>query len=304
MSVPDASPEDVAEVFVEAWLDREAVDATGDFGPWIGRHAAALAGRSVSEVSDLWAVALAIDGIDADVRVPLRDFHLNEAPLPPDADRHELRLRRRVAHLGNDAVVAALLAQPAPWVDPDEDLVMSVRSRLRRVDAGGRVDAVPVAAEGAQDGDSVVVEPSRVTRSLRPVLLGLGGAIVVLFVAIVVLSAASGAPDPVILTEDLIPTGAIPDVEGGELSVTERDSGLLIDLDAPTLPRRGGDQFYEGVVILDDGTETAVGTFNAGFAVKLSAGVSFERVASFLVVTRELGTDVGDVVLKLDIPRT
>lgn len=146
--------------------------------------------------------------------------------------------------------------------------------------------------------------PGRVARSLRPVLLGLAGAVFVLFVAIIALSAASGSPDPIAFTEALTPTGAILDVEGGELTVTERDNGLRLDLDAPTLPRRGGDQYYEGVLVLQDGSEVTAGSFNEGFGVILSVGVALDRVEQFLVVTGELGSDVVDVVLKLDVPQS
>jgi hypothetical protein len=168
---------------------------------------------------------------------------------------------------------------------------------------GAVEDGQAAGADHLPDDASLPGPASRVTRSLRPVLLGLVGAVAVLFVAIIALSAASGSPDPIAFTADLTPTGAILEVEGGELTVTERDSGLQLDLDAPTLPRRAGDLFYEGVLVLQDGTELAVGTFNEGFDVTLAGGVALERVEEFLVVARVLGSEGAEVVLKLDVPR-
>ena len=296
---------DAAGVFVAAWHDRDAVDPTGDFASWIGAHTAAAVGSSTDEIGDVWTVAMAIEGVDADARLSLRQFHLEGVAFLENVDRHELRLRRRLSHLGDDAAVAELLADPAPWVDPGDDVSAVVRSRL------GLDGSAPPAGDGhgvaerrtPEDGD-VVVMPGRVARSLRPVLLGLAGAVFVLFVAIIALSAASGSPDPIAFTEALTPTGAILDVEGGELTVTERDNGLRLDLDAPTLPRRGGDQYYEGVLVLQDGSEVTAGSFNEGFGVILSVGVALDRVEQFLVVTGELGSDVVDVVLKLDVPQS
>ena len=291
----------VVDVFAQAWLDRRAVDPGSDFAPWLGHIAATSVGQDPADVEQTWVVAMAIDSVDAAARRALRAHHVDGAELPDDANRHELRLLRRLAHLGDDAAVAAALDDPRLWSEPTTDIVGQVRSRLGVDQAGSDI--------GAQRDEGVVTEQvvpeasSRVTRSLRPVLLGLGGAVVVLFVAIIALSAASGSADPVVLTADLTPTGAIVDVEGGELTVTERDSGLRLDLDAPTLPRRAGDQFYEGVVILQDGTELGIGTFNQGFDVVLSAGVSLDRVEEFLVVARDLGSDDRDVVLKLDVPQ-
>ncbi|MEP4652850.1 MAG: hypothetical protein ABJ314_21935, partial [Ilumatobacter sp.] len=95
----------------------------------------------------------------------------------------------------------------------------------------------------------------------------------------------------------------ILDVDGGEVTVTERDAGLEIELDAPTLPRRAGDQFYEGVLVLQDGTELSAGSFNEGDSVTLTAGVDLDRVEAFNVVTRSIGSDSADVVLKLAVPR-
>ena len=292
------------DVFVQAWIERETIEPGSDFAPWLGGLAAAAAGRSLDEGNDTWAVAMAIDAVDSDDRPVLRAHHVDGRELPEDADRHERRLRRRLAHLGSEAVVVEALGDPQPWSDPDGDWLEQVRARLGLSGAADDSEAASGEINHRVPEDPDELErPSRVTRSLRPVLLGLAGAVTVLFVAIVALSAASGSPDPIAFTADLTPTGAILDVEGGELTVTARDNGLQLVLDAPTLPRRAGDQFYEGVLVLQGGAELAVGTFNEGLDVMLSGGVALDRVEEFLVVARELGSDVTAVVLKLDVPR-
>ena len=294
----------VVGVFAQAWLERSSIDPGSDFAPWLGGLAATAAGKETADVESTWAVAMAVDSVDIDVRPVLRAHHVEGNDLPDDADRHELRLRRRLAHLGDDAAVVAMLEDPQPWADPDTDLIDRVSTRLGMGQTAAAVDDGDhdVGSDDLVDDQVEPERPSRVTRSLRPVLLGLASAVTVLFVAIIALSAASGSPDPIAFTADLTPTGAILDVEGGELTVTERDNGLRLDLDAPTLPRRAGDQFYEGILVLQDGSELTVGTFNEGFDVTLSGGVALDRVQEFLVVARDLGNDDVDVILKLDIP--
>lgn len=293
-----------ADVFARAWLDRRSVEIGSDFAPWIAGFAAAVAGRPIADVESTWAVALAIDAIDPEARAVLRAHHVGGRDLPESEDRHELRLRRRLIHLGDDAVVAAALLDPAPWADPADDLMARVRARVRGAHNVDGAEGFSVADDGDAPEDAAIEDPpSRVTRSLRPVLLGLAGAVVVLFVAIVALSAASGSPDPIAFTADLTSTGAILDVEGGVLTVTERGAGLQLELEAPTLPRRAGDQFYEGVLVLTDGSEQPTGTFNEGVDVTMSSGVVLDRVEAFLVVAREAGSDSGQTVLKVDVPR-
>lgn len=296
--------ERTVEVFARAWLDRERVTPGEDFAPWLAAMAAEVADPPAADVSTAWTVAMAIDAVDPSERGSLRAHHVDGAELPDGAERDELRLRRRLSHLGDDGAVIAALDGAAQWNDPADDLSAQVRLRLghgtadRDADGRGAGDA----EVGGGERDDHIARPGRVTRSLRPVLLGLAGAVTVLFVAIIALSAASGSPDPIVLTADLTPTGAIADVEGGEVTVTERDHGLRFDLDAPTLPRRAGDQYYEAVLVLQDGSQLAIGTFNEGFAVALSGGVALDRIDEFLVVAGELGSDDAQVVLKLDVP--
>lgn len=305
MRAEDDRNDRAADVFAQAWADRREIDTKSDFAPWIGGLAAAVADRPKTDVDTTWEVAMAIDSVDSAVRPVLRAHHVEHTELPEANDRHELRLRRRLAHLGDDATVAAALGDRLSWADPADDLMDQVRARLGLERTASVSDDLPAPeADRGPNDDAVDVRPSRVTKALRPILLGLAGAVVVLFVAIVALSAASGSPDPIAFTADLTPTGAILDVEGGALTVTERNSGLRFDLDAPTLPRRAGDQFYEGVLVLQDESEISIGSFNEGFDVTMSSGVELARVQMFLVVARELGSDMADTVLKLAIPRS
>lgn len=298
---PDRSGRSV-DVFVQAWAERESVGRGGDFGPWIGGLAATSVGRSSADVDTTWAIARAVDAIGDVDRASLHAHHVHGEELADGAERSERLLRRRLAHLGDDSVISDALRDPANWDEAPSDLAQRVRSRL---DPGARLDdEVDDVGGGAALVDDGADGPGLLARSLRPVLLGLGGAVAVLFIAIIALSAASGSPDPVAFTADLTPTGAILDVDGGELTATERDSVLQLDLEAPTLPRRAGDQYYEGLLMLTDGAAVSVGTFNEGIDVTLSGGVALDRVDEFLVVARQLGTDDFDVVLKLDVPRS
>ncbi len=296
-----AGPDSVIEVFTRVWDARLEVEPGTDFAPWVGALAAQVAGRTPGDVEATWATAMAVDAVADDVRADLRTFHVDGAELADGADRHELRLRRRLAHLGDDELVATALRDPAPWSDPPTDLVERVRANVIG-DRASRSGGTDVGDAGADLDDEPSRPPSRVTRALRPVLLGLAGAAAVLFVAIIALSAASGSVAPAAFTADLTPTGAILDVEGGEVTVTEGSAGLVIALDASTLPRRGGDQFYEGVLVLRGGTEVSAGTFNEGVSVTLTAGVDLARVETFNVVARSIGSDAAEIVLKLDVP--
>ena len=126
-----------------------------------------------------------------------------------------------------------------------------------------------------------------------------------LLVAIVGLSAASGTPEQPDFTAELIPTGALSDVEGGEITVTERDAGIQIDVEAFTLPRRAGGLYYEGRVVLADGNEISAGTFAQGDGVTLWSGVALDDAVTFRIVVGDIENEsVDDIVLKADLPRS
>jgi len=287
-AVGRSSAVDVAfDVFVTAV--EHPIRPGDDFAPWLARAVAERAG-AVDE--ERWEVAMAVAAIDPAVRPQLREHHLH-GPTDLDADlaRHELRLQRRLSHVGEPDDAVAALARPDVWIDVDTEFVELV------------VDAVAAPAESTSDvGDERPAERSRVSRSLRPVLFGLGGAMTVLFVAIVGLSAASGTPEQPDFTVDLVPTGALLDVEGGEITVTERDAGIEIRLQAITLPRRAGGLYYEGRVVLDEGDEISAGTFAEGDGVTLWAGVGLEDAVAFRIVLGDIDSrTVDDVVLKADL---
>ncbi|MFK8024508.1 MAG: RNA polymerase sigma factor [Ilumatobacter sp.] len=283
------------EVFVQAWVASDEFEPGADFGPWLRSIAVdSLDGVVAPTDADeqRWQLVDATASFENSTHDALRSFHAEGGVLDPDAQRHELRLQRRLAHLGSDDEINAMLADPLVWVRAEEDLAGRVVARIAAASESG-VD------DGGEDSP-----PSRFSRSVRPVLLGIGGAIFVLFAAILVLSAAGGEVDEPAFTVDLIPTGRIVGVETGELIVTERDSGVELDLDAFSLPRRSGDQLYSVVLVLVDGTEVAAGSFNEAFGARLTAGVDLERVERLFIASSVLGgtPSEGAAVLKADFP--
>ena len=315
-AVPSAGREaacDVAfDVFVAAGQDPLAPG--DDFAPWL---AGIVAERTGAVDEQRWEVAMAISAIDPAVRVRLREHHLGgPVELGDELARHELRLERRLSHLGASDDVEAILADPDVWVDLDAGFAARVVDAVAGVpepgddgdesdDAAADDAALDDAAADVADNEAAVAEVSRVTRSLRPVLFGLSGAAAVLFVAIIALSAASGTPEQPDLTVELIPTGALLDVEGGEITVTERDAGIQIDVDALTLPRRAGGLYYEGRVVLADGNEISAGTFAEGDGVTLWSGVALDEAVTFRIVVGDIENgSVDDIVLKADLPRS
>lgn len=282
-------------IFVQA--HREPIAPGDDFATWLCRLAEQHAG-AVDE--RLWSLARATSAVDGAVRTRLRDYHLDHhlneghpnegSELAHDLERPELRLRRRLAPLGEEHEILAALADPDAWVEADADLAECV------LDGIGRPHDSRLPAGGESD-------PSVATRLLRPVLFGLGGGLVVLFVAIVALSAASGTPTQPDFTTELTPTGAIVEVEGGEITVTARDAGIEIELDAPTLPRRAAGAYYEGRVILADGSEVPAGSFAEGGGVTLWVGAELDDAVGFEVLTRDIAApdDAGEPVLKADL---
>jgi DNA-directed RNA polymerase specialized sigma24 family protein len=285
------------DVFVQAWQESGSIEPGDDFAPWLSSIAvhrasglrSALPPQGASDRR--WMVAAATGAIESESAERLRAVHVEGTELTEDLARHELRLQRRLSHVAEGPELDALLADPVAWVRADDGLADQV--------------VAVVAAEAPVLPGPEAEEPSFVARNLRPVFLGLAGALAVLITAIVALSIASGTPEPAAFSADLIPTGLIVEVDGGEITITDRDAGLEIELDAFTLPRRSGGQFYEGVLVLADGNELSVGTFSEGFEVTLWGGVALDRVETFRVVVREIGVQPSgnEVVLKADFPR-
>ncbi|MFK7918119.1 MAG: hypothetical protein AB8G14_08590 [Ilumatobacter sp.] len=298
-SRPGEGPTTV-EVFARVWITRAQLIPGADFSEWIGTIAAS----GFAGADAVWSIAAAIGSVDGAALDGLHRHHVDGDDLPDELDRHELKLRRRLAQLGADDAIVGALSDPTVWATPDVDVREAVHAAIGVDRSSGDQGHGDGNGEAVADDDEVgdAAVSGRVSRSLRPALIGLGGAVAVLFVAIVALSAASGSPDEVAFTAELTPTGAVTEVEGGEITATLRDAGVQLSLDAPTLPRRSGDRYYEGVLVLANGSEVSAGTFTEGFNVTLWGAISLDRVDEFRVVARELGADIDDVVLKLDIP--
>ncbi len=283
------------DTFLFAWRRRHQFDPGRDFGPWMMALVVEAAGSELTEeVERMWTFASATATLPDERRDALRRLCVDgvapdDDAVAADVARDKLRLDRRVEHL-DDA--DRELADPLAW--PDTDPMLSERV------------VTAIESELAAPGGSEVVEvaPARSQRLLRPVLIGLVAAMGVLLAVIVGLSALSGAPEPEDFSVPLVPTGLVLDVDGGDISVTERVAGIQLDLNAPTLPRRSGGNFYRGVLVLDSGAEVTVGTFAEGGDVILWGGVALADVSSFRVELDDLDGVVpdGDVVLKADFP--
>lgn len=240
------------------------------FAPWLADVLEQTAGRSLDprDVDRIWTVRLA-----------LSDLGDPESPL---ADHERQRLERRVDHVLDGDDLDDVLAQRWVRARPPAELLA----------ADVPVERVP--------------EPSGATsgRSIRPLALGVGAAFTALVVGIVLLSALSGNPEPVDVTADLVPTGAIDGVEGS-VEITELDAGLRIDLSVPSLPPRPTGSYYEVVLGLDDGSTVRAGTFTEGADLALSAGAPLAGVVDLSVIEvapeDESTAEVGTVVLKLDV---
>lgn len=193
-------------------------------------------------------------------------------------------------------VVSDLLADPAMWEWPAEDIADQVIDAIS-------ADAGEIVPEVVDRHDTPSGERAGWSPQMRPAIIGVVAAIVLLFGGVLALSALSGNPRQPDFTADLVPTGLLADVSGS-VEVTARSSGLQIELDAPSLPRRAGGQFYEGWLLLDDGLLVPVGTFSEGDGVTLWGGIELERVVSLTITLADAGErgDTDRVVLKVDFP--
>lgn len=210
------------------------------------------------------------------------------------------------SEVGDD--IADLLADPTMWAEPSADLiddVIAAESATDDHDAPGASDL-----DGADNADVSIapVVPLTRWRQFRAGLLGAAAAIVLLAGAVVLFSTTGAPPAETAFAGELVPTGLIPDVEG-EVDVIPVQSGLRIELDAPSLPRRDGGEFYEGWLRLDDDRLVPVGTFHEGGDVTLWAGIELDRVVAMTITLESAvpGSSAeqassGDVVLKVDFP--
>jgi DNA-directed RNA polymerase specialized sigma24 family protein len=316
------------EVFAAAWGSRDHLEPGSEFAPWLASTTVKIAAESLTssgapganltdaDVERAWSVASATSSLPADRHKLVRSFYVDGIVVDEresDVARDRIKIERRLGHL-DAALVANALADPRSWVTPDPALADRVRESVASRPPSSR-------AMDAADHDERVVSPEPVgdlgapasaaspRRSVRSAMVGFGGAFVVLFGGIALLSAFSGSPKQADFTVELIPTGVVAEVEGGTITVTERETGIEIRLDAPTLPSRSVGAFYEGLVLLDTGEAVTVGTFAAGADVTLWGGVPLDRVRALNVVLGEVGAtpvsadSPASVVLKADFPR-
>lgn len=235
---------------------------------------------------------------------------MTDRPLPSDSDQIDIdpyaddagRLSALFSNeVGSD--VSDLLGDAALWDQPSVDLGDRIVAAV-----SSEADVSAPARASSREGDDGVVVSMFSSRRVRTAVLGSAAALAMLFGGIVVLSALSGNPEEEDFSAPLVPTGVIADV-GGEVEVTSLDSGLRIELDAPSLPRRANGEFYEGWLRLDDGRLVPIGTFHEGDGVTLWAGIELDKVVGMTITLEEAvaadsaeQASSGRVVLKLDFP--
>lgn len=173
--------------------------------------------------------------------------------------------------------IAALLAHPAIWEQPDAALEDRIVNTIRaaandhpRVGTASSSRTKAAAAEAAR--------PTHDRRSWRRSRLGLavvGAAAVVVLLAGLAAARILGGDQREL--QQLHVALADPDPVSrvaGDATLTRFDSGWEVRLDAPGLPRLANGRFYEAWLRNDEGVLVALGTFNEGRDVVLWAGVS------------------------------
>ena len=169
------------------------------------------------------------------------------------------------------------LTDPSTWVDTPVDMADRVVGAILAESTVGPGELYTAADVRAAQ------ESGRRGAPLRSFVVGAIAALVLLVLGVMVLSVLGGSTDDGSGdTIELRPTGRLADV-GGSIEVLDRDEGLRIVLDAPSLGGLG-DQWYEGWVLLDDGSNRSAGTFTTGDGVELTAAVAAASADQFLVV--------------------
>jgi len=170
-----------------------------------------------------------------------------------------------------------VLADPAVWVEPHEDL----QERI-----------VAAIADTADTGTR------RRSRAIRYGIMG-SAAAVVLTVGLAIGLTTDHEGRPVEYAASLSGTELAPNASG-EVTLTKTASGWKIHLQATGLPRRDDGAFYEAWLKDSEGVLVPVGTFNQPDEVILWAGVPPTSHPTF-TVTRQLANgdpaSTGQVVL-------
>ena len=188
-----------------------------------------------------------------------------------------------------DHDLAPLLADPSLWLEPSpsgQDAVLA----LIRAERDGAPGAHPTG-----DASGANVRPLRPSRRRWSTHVGAGllGAAAAAMLAVVVArpandgndgggdQAVDGGIEVALLGTDLAPGFT------GTASVSTQPSGVLIRFSVPGLPRREGEQFYEGWLKNCEGTELVpIGTFHDMDRAAGWAGVAVEDYP-LLTVTAE-----------------
>jgi Anti-sigma-K factor rskA len=184
----------------------------------------------------------------------------------------------------DDAELAALLADPAAWAEPDEALA----------------ERVVGAVSAAGSATPALRSARRTRRWVAPVVAAAVGAAAAAVIAVVAWPQSAEAPSaereaPAGDTLQMVGTDLAP-LGDGTAVVGQRESGWAISLSIPDLPRLGGGEFYQVWVADCDGRSSVPG--GSFFDLREAVGWvgvpmdEFPRVS----VTRESlapGADVG-----------
>lgn len=255
--------------FAPLLLDRLADAVAAEGGPW----------PDAGDVDVTWEAGRAVAS-------------LSETDRDPASPVARQRVEQRVAHLLGDMAMDDVLSARWLWEPPDPALT----DRVVRELAGDSTNSnVPSDQDRSKESNAVPV-----SRQVRPVVLGVLGAVAALFAGIVLLSALSGSPAPVDIADDLVPTGAVADVSG-RVEITESDSGLVIELEVGGLPPLPSGTYYEVSLGLDDGRTLSAGSFTEGGDIVLTAGTTLPPVIDLTVAEVDGSGSNDTVVFKFDV---
>jgi hypothetical protein len=167
----------------------------------------------------------------------------------------------------------ALLADPAMWAEPSDDLEDRVLSAI--------------AAEATPPAKVISLSAARRRRIGRIgglVAAVAAAAIVVVAVAVVRQQGEDG------VAVALGPTQLVPGAAGRAKVYTE-ESGLRIEMNATGLPRRDGGLYYQAWLKDTAGNLVPIGTFHDGDHVTLWAGVALDQFPTLTITEEQADND-------------
>ncbi len=191
----------------------------------------------------------------------------------------------------DEAELALLLVDPALWSEPSQGLADRVVAAV----------VAAAAAESAPEKAPVVdLHQWRNRRWLAPVGAAIGGAAAAALLTVALTprhddgSVSSAANPALIATLALTGTDLATGVQGSA-DVSVVPSGVQIRIRAPGLPRREGDEFYQGWLKSCDSTRLVpIGTFHELADATGWAGVSIDK-HPIVTITRESVAGPKDV---------